>query len=134
MHQNGMASTMAVEHFFAGQRDLYRPPGFHRELGNRDFVTEWIALTAESTAIRAGNHLYAACRHLQHARESAMDIVRSLRRRPQNQLSVRLAQRDRGMLFHRQVRIALIKEGVVENEIGLLRAAAVSPNSNETDL
>src|SRR5262245_65233463 len=79
VHQNRMASAMAVKHLFPGQRDLDRTARLHCEFCDCDFVTERIALPAKSATIRTRNDLYTLCGHLQHTRERAMNVMRGLR-------------------------------------------------------
>ena len=78
-----------------------------------------IALAAEAAAVVAGDDADVRGRHLQHARQLAMQVVRILRARPERQLAVALDRGERGVLLHRQVGVALVEEQVLEYVVGL---------------
>ena len=73
-----------------------------------------IALAAEAAAVVAGNHTDMRGRHLQHARELPMQVMRILRARPEHQFAVALACGERGVLLHGHVVVALVEEQVLE--------------------
>ena len=79
VHQHGMTSAMAVENFFARQRDLHRSAGHHREFADDDFVIEGIALAAKAAAVWSCDHANVTGGHLQNFGECAMNVVRRLR-------------------------------------------------------
>src|SRR5207253_4394515 len=87
----------------------------HRELANDDLVREGVGLAAEAPAMRGADDAYAMHRELEHFAERAMHVVHDLRRRPQSDLAVDVG-RDRALLLHRQVRVALEEEDILANE------------------
>src|SRR5690349_5290272 len=117
LHQHRMPPAMHVEHFLAVQADFYRPPEHERRLGRCELVIADVGLAAEAAAVRRRDDADARRRDLQYARERAMYVVRHLRRRPERQLAVRIERRYAGVLLDRQVRIAFVKEEVLEYEI-----------------
>jgi len=57
-------------------------------------------------------------RHRQRLRERAVDVVRRLRTRPEHELAVGILGGDGRMLLDRQMRVALVEEGVFEDAVG----------------
>ena len=119
VHQHRMAAAMAVEDLLAREADLHRPIEQQRRLRDDDFVIERIALAAEAAAVGRRDHADVRRRHRQRLRERAMHVVRRLRARPEHELAVGILRRDRGVLFDRQVRVALIEERVFEDAVGV---------------
>jgi len=116
-HQRRVAAAMTVEHLFARQRDLHWSAGHHRELRDRDLVTERIALAAEAPAVRRRDDANPCGRQLQHLGERAVHVVRRLRRRPQRQLAVGRPHRHRRVLLHRQVGVAFEEKQIFAHQI-----------------
>ena len=113
-HQYRMAAAVQVEHFFARETDFDRPAQHERRFRHHEFMTCRIALAAEAATVVAGNHADVRGRHLQHARQLAMQIVRILGARPERQLAIALGLGERGVLLHRHVVVALVEEQVFE--------------------
>jgi len=78
VHQDGMAATVTIENFFAGQSAFHRAAGQHRKLANHDLVIERIALAAKAAAIRCGNDANVTRGHAQNFGQGAMHVVRRL--------------------------------------------------------
>src|SRR5262249_27141045 len=97
-HQHRMAAAVAVENLFPRQADLYWAIEKERSFGDDDFVIKGIALSTESTAIRRRDDPNMRRWHLQHFRESAVQVVRSLRTRPNRKLAVWILDGDRRVL------------------------------------
>jgi hypothetical protein len=112
-----MSAAVDIEGLLAREGEFHRPSGDHRQLGRADLMREWIALTAEAAADRGCDHPDAAGRKLEHFGQSAMQIVRRLGRGPKRELVVRAVKTDRAVLLHRQMSIALIKKGSLENMV-----------------
>src|SRR5437667_9800664 len=98
-----MTAAMAVEHFLAREADLDGPVEQPRGLADHDFMIERVALAAEAAAVGRRNDADVRCRHVERLSERAMNVVRGLRARPQNQLAVGIPGGDGGMLFDRQM-------------------------------
>src|SRR5258708_7753761 len=81
-HQDGMATTVTIENFFACEADLNRPIEDECGLGDNNFVIEGITLSAETSAVGCGDHADVCCRHLQHFGKRAMEIMWRLRAGP----------------------------------------------------
>ena len=113
-----MAPAVAVEDLFAIQADLDRPIEQQRRLRNDDLVIERIALAAEAAAVGRGDDADVRGRHRQRFRERAVQIVRRLRARIDDELAVGIHQRDRRMLLERQMRVSLEEEHIVEDMVG----------------
>ena len=79
VHQHRMATTMAIENFFARQSALHRTAGDHCQLANDDFMIERIALAAKAAAVRRGDHANVTGWNAKNFRQSAMNVVRRLR-------------------------------------------------------
>src|SRR5260370_17439209 len=62
-HQDGMATTVTIENFFACKADLDRPIEDECGLGDNNFVIEGIAFAAEAAAVGGGDHAKVCCRH-----------------------------------------------------------------------
>ncbi len=117
-HQHRVAAAVAVEDLLAAERHLHRAAEAQRHLRRHDLVVERVALAAEAAAVRAGDHPDARRRHLEHARQRPVHVVRRLRRRVEGDPVVVLGHRDGGMLLHRQVGVALVEEDVLEDLVG----------------
>ena len=115
---------MAVEDLFAREADLHRAVEQQRRLRDDDLVVERIALAAEAAAVRRRDDADVGGRHGQRLGERAVDVVRRLRRGPEHELAVGILRRDGGVLLDRQVRVALIEEGVLEHAVGVARTPA----------
>src|ERR1044072_4136391 len=111
-HQHRMPATMTVKHLFARQRYFDRTTRYHRQLANHHFMVERIALAANAAAVWRRNHTNVTCRHSKDFRKRTMNVVRSLSRTPERDLSVRIEVSDRGVLLQRQVRVAFVEESV----------------------
>ena len=118
-HQNRMPAAVDVEHLLAREGDLDGTARELRELARGDLVREGIELAAEASAHRGRDHADVRGRDVEDLREEPMDVMRRLRRRPQRQLAVRRPVRDRGVLLHRQVRVAFEIEDVFAHEVRL---------------
>src|SRR5438128_1367010 len=110
-----MASAVAVEDLFARQSDFDGPLRQHRELGDDYLVVEGVALAAEAAAVGRGDDAYVRRRHLKSFGERAVDVVRRLRGSPERELVVGVEVRDRRVLLHREVCVALVEENVFAN-------------------
>src|SRR6185436_5171394 len=82
-------------------------------------MIERVALTAKPAAIRRRNNPNMTGGESQYLSERAVNVVRGLGRTPQRQLLIRIKMSDRGVLLHRQMRVAFIKESVFANQVGL---------------
>ena len=116
-HQRRMPAAMAIEDLLAGQRDLHGTPGQHRELRDDDLVAERIALSPEAAAVGRGDDADARRRKLEHLGERPVDVVWCLRRAPQRDLAVGRPVGQRGVLLHRQVRVAFEEEEVLAHDV-----------------
>ena len=76
-----------------------------------------IALAAEAAAHRSRDDADAARGKFQHLGQGAMEIVRRLGRRPNGELIVRAVETHGAVLLHRQMSIALVEKGALENMI-----------------
>src|SRR5438105_1015913 len=74
-------------------------------------------------AVWRGDHADVRARHAQHFFQRAVHVVRRLRRRPERQFAVRPEIGDGRVLFHWQVRVAFIVEGILAHVLGLCKAA-----------
>src|SRR5438067_4221258 len=74
VHQSRMATTMAIENFFARQSALHRTAGDHCQLANDDFMIERIALAAKAAAVRRGDHANVTGWNAKNFRQSAMNV------------------------------------------------------------
>ena len=117
-HQHRMPAAVAVEHLLAGQADLDRAIEEERGLADDDFVVERVALAAEAAAVRRRDDADVRRGHGERLGQRAMDVMRRLRARPQDELPVGVLRRDRGVLLDRQMRVAFVEEGVLEHVIG----------------
>ena len=113
---------MAVEDLLARQADLDRPVEHQRRLRDDDLVVERIALAAEAAAVGRGDDADVRGRHRERLGERAMQVVRRLRARVDDELAVGILRRDRRVLLDRQVRVALEEEHIVEDAVGARRA------------
>ena len=120
-HLHRVASPVHVERLLAVEGDLYRPAGDHRQLGHRDLVGEGVALAAEAAAHRRGDDPDVSHGKVQHPGEGAMHVVGRLGRGPQRQLPVRGVGRQRTVLLHGQVGVALEEVGALEDLVRLLK-------------
>ena len=116
-HQRGVAPTVAVEHFFARQRDLDRTTRDHRELRDDDLMAERIALAAEAAAVRRGDDADARGRELEHFGQRPVHVMRRLGAAPQRELAVGGPLRHGRVLLHRQVGVALVEEQVLAHQV-----------------
>jgi hypothetical protein len=116
-HQHRVPAAVLVEHFLARQADLHRPAEHERRLGHDELVVAGIAFAAEAAAVRRRDDADVRRRRLQHARELPVQIVRVLRARLHQELAVALDRSERGLLLHRQVRVALVEEQVLEDVV-----------------
>ena len=110
-HQDGMAPAVRVKDLLARQGAFDRPPGQHRELADDDLVRERVGLAAKAAAVRGPDHTNAVHRQLEHLGQRAMHVVDDLGRGPERHLAVHVS-RDRAVLLHGQVRVALEEEDV----------------------
>ena len=117
-HQHRVAAAMDVEHFLPRARDLHRAADELREAARRDLVGEGVELAAEAATHRRRDDADVRGRHVEDLGEQAVHVVGRLRRGPQRQLAVGGGVRHRGVLLHRQVRVALVEEDVLAHEIG----------------
>ena len=117
-HEHRVAPTVDVEHFLAGQGELHRPPRELRELARGDLVGEGIELPPEAATDGGRHHPDVGGRHVEDLGEHAVNVVRRLGRGPQRELAVRAPVRDRGVLLHGQMRVALEEEGILTDEVG----------------
>ncbi|MDH5211189.1 MAG: hypothetical protein OEW96_05885, partial [Betaproteobacteria bacterium] len=115
LHQHRVAAAVLVEHLFARQADLHRPAEHERGLGHHELVVARVALAAEAAAVRRGDDADLRRRHRQHARELAVQVMRVLRAGLQQELAVAFDRGERSLLLHRQVRVALVEEQVLEH-------------------
>src|SRR5215213_2981309 len=122
LHQDGVASAVAVEDLLARERDLDGAARASRKLGDYDLVVEGVTLSAEAAAVGRGDDAYVRGGHPQSLRERAVYVVRRLGRRPERELFVGVVVRDGRVLLHRQVRVALVEEYVFAHDIGLAEA------------
>ena len=116
-HQHRMPAAMAVEHFLARQGDLHRPIQQHRRFGDDDLVVERVALAAKPAAVGRRDDANVRGGQLEHLRQRAMQVVRRLGARVDDQLAVRILHADRRVLLERQVGVALEEKQVVEDVI-----------------
>ena len=90
-------------------------------------MVERVALAAKPAAVRRGNDADVCRGQAEGFRERAVHVVRRLRARPEHQLALGILRRERGMLLDRQVGVALVEEGVLEDPVcrceGLLDVA-----------
>ncbi len=93
LHQHRVAAAVHVEHFLAREADLHRPAEHQRRLAHHELVAARIALAAEAAAVRRGDDADLRRRHLQHARELAVQVVRILRAGREQQLAVAVERR-----------------------------------------
>ena len=119
LHEDRVAAAVAVEDLLARQRDLHGPAGQKRQLRDDDLVVERVALAAEPSPVRAGDHADVRRRHLKDLRQGPVHIVRRLRARPDRDLAVGIDHADGGVLLHREVRAAFVIEGVLEDPVRL---------------
>ena len=93
LHQHRVAAAMAVEDLLAREADLHRPARASApRLRDDDLVVERIALAAEAAAVRRGDHADVRRRQVQHLGQRAVQVVRRLRARVDDQLAVRIAR------------------------------------------
>src|SRR5947207_15696605 len=100
-----MPATMAVEHLLACETDLDGPveqPGGFRD---DDLVVEWVALSTEPAAVRRGNDADVRRRHVEGFCERAVDEVRRLCARTQDELPIRIPSRDGPLLHQREMSV-----------------------------
>ncbi len=114
-HQHRVAPAVLVEHLLAREADLHRAAEDQRRLADHELVVAGIALAAEAASVGHRDNADVRRRHLQHARELAVQVVRVLRAALDHQLAVALDRGERGLLLHRQVRVALVEEQVLEH-------------------
>ncbi len=118
-HQHRMAAAVAVEDLLAGERDLRRPAELQGHRRADDLVAERIALAAEAAAVGRRHDTNARGREAQHLGQCAVKVMRRLRGRPDGDPAVVLGQCHRRVLLHRQVGVAVVEEGVLEDPVGL---------------
>ena len=118
-HEDGVAAPVGVEDLLAGQGDLHRAPGQHRELGRADLVTEGIALSAKPSTDRGGDHPDPPHRKAEHFAQGPVDVMRRLGRGPEHEAPAGLDLGDRAVLLHRQVGIPLKEEHVFAHVVRL---------------
>ena len=121
-HLHRMASPVHVERLLAVERDLHRPAGDHGQLGHRDLVGERIALAPEAAAHRRGDDPDMPHGQVQDTGQGTMHVVRGLGRGPQGELAVGGVGRQRAVLLHGQVRVALEEVRALEDLVGFLEA------------
>ncbi len=80
-----------------------------------------IGLAAETASMRRTDDPNSIHRHLEHLGQSSMHVVDDLRRRPQRHLAIDIG-RDRAVLLHRKVRVALEEEDVLADVVGAREA------------
>src|ERR1044072_9482336 len=115
VHENGMPAAMAIENIFARQDAFHWSAGDHRQLRNDHFVVERIALAAKAATVGSSNNANMTRGQAEDLRQSTMNVMRRLRRTPKREFLVRIEIGNRRVLLHRQMRIALIKEGIFAN-------------------
>ena len=108
---------MTIKNFLTRERDFHRASGEHRQFARDDFMRERVGLAAKAAANRCRDDADAARGQLQSFRQRAMNVMRRLRRTPQRQMSVGRKRRERGMIFEREMRVALIKIILFKNII-----------------
>ena len=79
LHQHRMAAAVHIEDFLAVEADLHRPAEQHRGFRRHHLVIAHVALAAEAAAIGRCDDPDVRGRHLQHAREATVHVVRHLR-------------------------------------------------------
>ncbi len=117
-HQHRMPAAMAVEDLLTRETDLYRTVEQQGSLGDDDLVVERIALAAEAAAVGCRDHSNVRGWHRQRLGQRAVQVVRRLRARVDDQLAVRILQGDGRVLLDRQMRVPLEEEHVVEHMVG----------------
>ncbi len=118
LHEDGVAPAVAVEDLLSRQADLDGASRFPRQRGDHDLVAERIGLAAETAAVRGGDHADVRRRHLQYLGQRAVHVMRRLRARPERELAVGGPLRERGVLLHGEVRVPLVEEHVLADEVG----------------
>ncbi len=116
-HQYWMATAVAVEYFLAREADLHGPIEHQGGLTDDQFVVERIALSAEPAPVWRRDDADMCRGHRERFGQRAMNVVRCLGAGPQHQLAVLVLRRHRCVLFDRQVCVAFVEEGVVEDVI-----------------
>jgi hypothetical protein len=87
-------------------------------LGHHHLVGERVGLAAEAAAVGSGDHADAAGRPLQHLGQGTVHVVRALRAAVKREMLVEVDHRDRRVVLHREVGVALVEEDVFANRVG----------------
>ena len=117
-HQHRVPAPMDVEDLFTRQGDLH---GAARQLGQpagRDLVGEGIELAAETATHRRGDDADMRRGQIEDLGQEPVHVVRRLGGGPERQLAVGAPVRDRRVLLHGQMGVALEEEGVLAHEVG----------------
>src|SRR5260370_20117901 len=121
-HQDGTATTVTIENFFACEADVDRRSEDECGVGDNNFMIKWIVITAKAAAVGSGDHANVGGEHFQYFGKRAMKIMRGLRAGPNRQLSIGILDRDGSVLLDRKMRVSLKEKCVFKNFIGLGKA------------
>ncbi len=112
-HEHGVTSAVAVEHLFAGERDLHRAFRLPRQRRYHDLVSERVGLAAEAAAVGRGDHADIRRIHLEDFRQCTVQVMRRLRAGPHRDLSIGGPLRQRRVLLHGKVSVPFVEEDVL---------------------